>query len=318
MQVFMKRALLVMGNQILPQQMAELELNFDVIHLWRERNPEAILQDRRNDIVAIASVYFVPVSRSLIEALPNLEIIAQFAVGTDNIDLPAARERGIVVTNTPDILTDDTADIALSLLLAVSRRICEGDMFVRLDQWRINSPMPLGRSLSGKTVGIVGMGRIGRAIASRCEAFGTKILYHGPHKKDDIPYGYEPELPKLAEVSDYLILSCPGGAATRHLVHASILQSLGPEGYLINVARGSVVNEEDLVTALQEKKIAGAALDVYASEPQVPKALIKMDNVVLLPHIGSATIETRAKMGDLIVKNILAHFRGDPLLTPVA
>lgn len=306
-----------MGNQILPAQMAELELNFDVIHLWRERNPESLLQERRNDIVAIASVYFVPVSRTLIEALPNLEIIAQFAVGTDNIDLAAAKERGIAVTNTPDILTDDTADIALSLLLAVSRRICEGDMFVRLDQWRMNNPMPLGTSLSGKTAGIVGMGRIGRAIARRCAAFGLNILYHGPHKKDDVPYTYEPDLQKLAELSDYLILSCPGGAKTHHLVHAPVLEALGPQSYLINVARGSVVKEEDLITALQEKKIAGAALDVYAAEPNVPPVLFKMDNVVLLPHVGSATVETRAKMGELVVQNILAHFRGDPLLTPV-
>lgn len=313
----MKRALLVMGNQILPEQMAELELNFDVIHLWKERDPEKILQDHRSDVVAIASAYFVPVSRTLIEALPNLEIIAQFAVGTDNIDLMAAKERGIAVTNTPDILTDDTADTALALLLAVSRRICEGDMFIRLDQWRMNTPMPLGRSLSGKVAGIVGMGRIGQAIAKRCEAFGMKIIYHGPRKKADISYDYEPDLQKLAEVSDYLILSCPGGAATHHMVHAPVLEALGPDGFLINVARGTVVKEEDLVTALKDKKIAGAGLDVYESEPNVPQALYKMDNVVLSPHVGSATIETRAKMGELVVNNILAHFGGHALLTPV-
>jgi hydroxypyruvate reductase len=313
----MKRALLVMGNQILPDELAELEKHFDVIHLWKDRDPEAVLREQAGDVVAIASVYYVPVSRSLIEALPNLEIIAQFAVGTDNIDLTAAKERGIKVTNTPDVLTDDTADIALTLLLALSRRICEADMFVRVDKWRLNSTMPLGRALKGKTAGIVGMGRIGQAIAKRCEAFGLKIVYHGPRKKDGISYSYQPDLKAMAEMSDYLILSCPGGAATRHLVHAPILEALGPDGYLINVSRGTVVHEEDLVTALLEKKIAGAGLDVYALEPNVPTPLITMDNVVLLPHIGSATMETRSIMGGLVVANLLAHFKGDPLLTPV-
>lgn len=313
----MKRALLVMGNQILPAELATLQAEFDVIELWREQDPEAVLQDRRNDIVAIVSIYYMPVSRTLIEALPNLEIIAQFAVGTDNIDLAAAKARGIAVTNTPDVLTDDTADIALSLLLALSRRICESDMFVRVDKWRLNSAMPLGRTLSGKTAGIVGMGRIGQAIAKRCEAFGLKILYHGPRKKDDVSYRFEADLKAMAEQSDYLILACPGGAATRHLVHAPILEALGPEGYLINIARGSVIHEEDLVNALVNKTIAGAGLDVYAVEPNVPKELITMDNVVLLPHTGSATIETRGIMGGLVVANLLAHFRGDPLLTPV-
>ncbi len=313
----MKRALLVMGNQILPNEMAELEKHFDVIHLWKEKDPETVLQERRNDIVAIASAYYMPVSKTLIEALPNLEIISQFAVGTDNIDLAAAKARGIAVTNTPDVLTDDTADIALSLLLALSRRICESDMFVRVDKWRLNAAMPLGRTLKGKTAGIVGMGRIGQAIAKRCEAFGLNIVYNGKRKKDRVCYRFEPDLQKMAEESDYLILSCPGGAETRHMVHAPILEGLGPEGYLINVSRGSVVHEEDLVNALVEKKIAGAGLDVYAIEPNVPEPLIKMDNVVLLPHVGSATIETRGIMGGLVVSNLLAHFRGDPLLTPV-
>jgi lactate dehydrogenase-like 2-hydroxyacid dehydrogenase len=188
---------------------------------------------------------------------------------------------------------------------------------VRVDKWRLNAAMPLGRTLKGKTAGIVGMGRIGQAIAKRCESFGLKIVYYGPRKKDGISYRFEPDLQKMAEESDYLILSCPGGAATRHLVHAPILEALGTEGFLINVSRGSVVHEEDLVNALLQNKIAGAGLDVYAVEPHVPEPLIKMDNVVLLPHVGSATIETRGIMGGLVVANLLAHFRGDPLLTPV-
>lgn len=313
----MKRALLVMGNQILPKEMEILEDHFDVIRLWKERDPESVLQARKADIVAIASVYFVPVSRQLMEALPNLEIISQFAVGYDNIDLAAARERGIRVTNTPDVLTDDTADVALGLLLALSRRICEGDMFVRVGKW-LNGPLPLGNSLKGKVAGIVGMGRIGQAVATRCAAFGMEIVYQGPRKKDDLSYRYEPNLKVLAQQSDYLILTCPGGADTRHMVNADILEALGPEGYLINVSRGSVVDEDSLITALKDKKIAGLGTDVFAHEPNVPDDLVKMDNVVLLPHIGSATHETRTLMGQLVVNNLLAHFDGKPLLTPVA
>jgi lactate dehydrogenase-like 2-hydroxyacid dehydrogenase len=311
-----KRALLVMGNQILPEQMETLEEHFDIIRLWKEKDPESVLQARKTDIVAIASVFFVPVSRNLIENLPNLEIISQFAVGYDNIDLAAARERGIAVTNTPDVLTDETADTALALLLAVSKRVVEGDMFVRVGKW-LNGPLPLGSSLKGKTVGIAGMGRIGQAIARRCEAFDMKIIYQGPRKKTNISYRYQPDLHKLAEVSDYLVLACPGGDETRHMVHEPILEALGPKGFLINISRGSVVHEDDLITALNEKKIAGAGLDVYQNEPHVREELVKMDNVVLLPHIGSATLETRAAMGELVVRNLLAHFKGDPLLTPV-
>jgi hydroxypyruvate reductase len=311
-----KPALLVIGNQILSPEMEILEANFDVIRLWKEKDPERVLQERREDIVAIASVYFVPVSKNLIESLPNLKIISQFAVGYDNIDLIAAKERGVRVTNTPDVLTDDTADIALSLLLALSRRICEGDMFVRVGKW-LSGAMPLGNSLKGKVAGIVGMGRIGQAIASRCTAFGLEVVYQGPRKKEGVSYRYEPDLHKLAEQSDYLILACPGGASTRHMVGASVLESLGKDGFLINISRGSVLVEEELVTALKQNTIAGAGMDVFAQEPHVPEELMKMDNVVLLPHIGSATIETRTLMGQLVVKNLLAHFNGEPLLTPV-
>ena len=311
------RALLLTTNSILPGEIALLAETFEIIDLGRERDPESVLQARKNDIVAIASSTNMPISRQLIEALPNLEIISQFAVGYDNIDVAAAKERGIAVTNTPDVLTDDTADTALALLLAVSRRVCEGDMYVRVGKWH-NGPMPLGRNLKGKVAGIVGMGRIGQAIAARCAAFNMKIIYQGPRKKDGVPYDYEPDLHKLAENSNYLILSCPGGAATRHMVDLTVLKALGAEGFLINVSRGTVVVENDLVRALSEKIIAGAGLDVFDNEPHVPSELVKMDNVVLLPHVGSATIETRTAMGQLVVKNLLAHFNGDPLLTPIA
>lgn len=313
----MKKSIVVMANGILANDMGEkLEQQFDIIRLWKEKDPEAVLRERSADIVGVASTFSVSISKAFIEALPNLEIIAQFAVGTDNIDLQAAAARGVVVTNTPDVVTDDTADTALALVLAVSRRICEADLYVRVGKW-MNGNLPLGVSLKNKVAGIVGMGRIGQAIAARCEAFGMKIVYQGPRKKDGIPYPYEQDLQKLAEISDYLILACPGGASTRHMVHGPILEALGPQGYLINISRGSVVDEESLVKALQNKVIAGAGLDVFEHEPKVPDALIKMDNVVLLPHIGTATVETRAIMGRLVIQNLLAHFNGDPLLTPV-
>jgi len=312
----MAKTLLVMGNLILPAEMARLEEEFEVIRLWKEKDPEAVLQERKEDIVAIASVPNVKVSRNLIDSLPNLEIISQFAVGFDNIDLEAAKERGIPVTNTPDVLTDDTADTALSLLLAAARRIAEGDIYVRIGKW-FNGPMPLGVCLKGKVAGIVGMGRIGQAIATRCEAFGMKIAYYGPRKKDEFSYDYYDDIHEIAKASDFLILSCRGGEDTAHLVDANVLDALGPKGFLINISRGSVVDEQALVEALSMRTIAGAGLDVFAKEPYVPEDLISMDNVVLLPHIGSATVETRTAMGQLVVDNLLAHFEGKPLLTPV-
>ena len=310
----MTRTLLAVGS-LLPEAMETLEQHFRTIRLWREADPEAVLQKHRLDIVGIVSTVTTPVRAHLIEALPNLEIIAQSGVGTDNIDLNIARARNIAVTNTPDIVTDDTADIALALLLAVSRRVCEGDMYVRVGKWQ-NGPMPLGLSLTGKTVGIVGLGRIGQAIAKRCEAFGMTVAYHGRSEKD-VPYQYYSDLTAMAKDSDALILSCAGGAGTLNLVTYDVLEALGPRGVLVNVSRGSVVKELDLLAALSNRTIAGAGLDVFVNEPYVPEALISMDNVVLLPHVGTATVETRTAMSQLVIDNLLAHFDGKPLITPV-
>lgn len=311
----MTRTLLALGN-LLPDEMAVLEQHFRIIRLWREADPEAVLQQERMNIVAVLSIAGVPVRTHLIEALPNLEIIAQNGVGVDNIDLKFTASRGIAVTNTPDVLTDDTADTAMALLLAVARRVCEGDMYIRVGKWA-NGPMPLGTSLSGKKVGIVGLGRIGQAIATRCEAFGMQIAYYGRSQKD-VPYAYYNDVKTMATDCDMMILAIAGGADTRDLINYDVLEALGKRGILINVARGSVVKELDLLAALSNRTIAGAGLDVYQNEPNVPEALISMDNVVLLPHVGSATLETRTEMGQLVVRNLLAHFEGKPLLTPVA
>lgn len=311
-----KKTILALGS-LLPAEMDALEKSFDLIRLWKEPNPEAVLQAYKNDIIGILSAYNgIPVTARILESLPNLEIVAQFGVGVDNIDLGAAKARGIAVTNTPDILTPDTADIALSLILCLMRRIVEADMYVRVGKWA-SGAFSLSSSLSGKTVGIVGMGRIGRAIARRCLAFDMKIVYHGPRQKPDLTYPYFADLRQMAEASDVLVMACPGGVETKNLVTGKILKALGPKGYLVNIARGSVVNTEDLLIALRNRDIAGVGLDVYENEPNVPEALISMDNVVLLPHVGSATAETRSEMGRLVIANILAYFEGKPLLTAV-
>lgn len=311
----MARTILALGT-LLPPEMEELESSFSVIRLAKEADPEAVLQQHRNDIVGIIASPMKKVNRHLIEALPNLEIISQFGIGVDNIELAAAAERHIAVTNTPDLVTNDTADIALSLLLNCARRTVEGDAYVRVGHWA-NGPMPLGTTLTGKTVGIIGLGRIGQAVARRVSAFDMNVIYYGRHEKPEFSYSYYPDLVKLAEDSDFMILTVSGGADTRHLVNADVLRALGPSGYLINVARGSVVDEEALLIALRNKEIAGAGLDVFEDEPHVPEALFSMDNVVILPHIGTATVETRTKMGQLVLENLRAHFDGKPLKTPV-
>ncbi|MCB9978902.1 MAG: 2-hydroxyacid dehydrogenase, partial [Rhodospirillales bacterium] len=234
----------------------------------------------------------------------------------DNIDLDAAHARGITVTNTPDLVTNDTADLAMGLVLALMRRMVEGDLYVRLGKWR-GGAMPLGAALSEKTIGIIGLGRIGNALARRADAFDMRVVWHGPREKPDAPYLHYKDLVEMAGVVDILAVTCPGGAETAGLVGADVLRALGPKGFLVNVARGSVVDEEALLIALENRAIAGAGLDVFADEPNVPEAFFGFDNVVLLPHVGTATLETRTKMGQCVVSNIMAYFEGRPVLTPL-
>lgn len=302
---------------LLPDQMDRMDDHFNVVKLYKEQNPENVLQAVKDDVKGIVAMMNNAVRENLITALPNLEIISLFSVGYDNVDLATAKEKGVIVTNTPDLVTDDTADTALALLLGVSRRIVEMDAFVRVGRWQNAVKVPLGNSLTGKKAGIVGLGRIGQAIARRLSAFDMHISYHGRTEKPDFAYQYYDNLTAMAADVDYLILSCPGGAETHHLINRDVLEALGEKGFLVNVARGSVVDENALVEALHNKVIAGAALDVYENEPDVPQELKSMDNVVLLPHIGTATIETRSAMGELVVDNLLAHFDGKPVLTPV-
>jgi lactate dehydrogenase-like 2-hydroxyacid dehydrogenase len=311
------KTILALGS-MLPPEMTELENHFRVIRLRRSDDADAVLREQGANISAILSFAGgVSVSARLIGALPNLEIVSQFGVGVDNIDLAAAAARDIAVTNTPDVLTEDTADTALALLLAVTRRVCEADMYVRVGKWRQEGPMGLGTSLSGKKAGIVGLGRIGAAIARRLEAFNIDVAYYGPRRKPDAPYRYHNSIEAMAAEVDFLIVAAPAMPATLGLVDYKILELLGPKGFLINIARGSIVVESDLLAALSNRVIAGAGLDVFAHEPDVPEGLFSMDNVVLLPHIGSATTETRTRMGRLVIENLLAHFAGSPLPTPV-
>lgn len=253
---------------------------------------------------------------SLLDQLPALEIIVVFGVGYDGVDVAAARERGIAVTHTPDVLTDDVADMAMTLLLTQARRVIEADAFVRGQQWQ-HGPFAWSRRVSGQRLGIMGLGRIGSALARRAEAFGMQIAYTGRGAKPDVPYRYEPTLVGLAASVDFLVVCAYGGDDTRGLVNADVLRALGRDGVLVNVGRGSVVDEAALIAALQAGVIAGAALDVYADEPRVPEALCALPNVVLTPHSASATTQTRRAMSDLVFANLVAHFKGEPLPTPV-
>jgi lactate dehydrogenase-like 2-hydroxyacid dehydrogenase len=258
-----------------------------------------------------------PVDAALIAALPRLEIIASTGVGYDYIDVGAAVARGIVITNTPGVLDDAVADTALALLLALERRIVAGDRFVREGRW-LRGGFPFTRHLADLRLGILGLGRIGLAVARRAEPFGLRISYHNRRPRADVPYAYHATLLGLAEASDVLMCIVPGGAETLHLVDEAVLRALGPQGTLVNIARGSVVDEAALVRCLQEGALGGAALDVFEREPQVPPELFAMEQVVLAPHVGSATHSTRRAMGDLVVRNVLAKLRGEPVLTPIA
>lgn len=313
----MKKPVLLSFHANGPKGLDDLEERFNIIRLWQEKDPEAAIQAHKNDVVAINCTMDHKISPKLISALPNLEIIATFSVGFDHIDLKTAKERGVRVTNTPDVLCAETADTGMALLLATARRIAEANMFVRVGKW-LNGDLPLGTSLNGKKIGIVGLGGIGSRVAKRCEAFEMEVVYYGPREKKEFSYKYYDNVAEMAKDCDFLMLCCPGGPATANLVDAHVLDALGPKGILINIARGSVVDEPTLVEALQNGTIAAAGLDVFANEPHVPEEYISMDNVVLLPHIGSATIETRTKMGQLVIDNITAHFDGKALLTEVA
>lgn len=312
----MRQKILMMGP-IPAAQMQFLEENYAVTRLWQEADPEKALGGVKDDVTAIVSTAFGKVSAKLINALPNLEIISHFGVGYDSIDIAAARQRGVVVTNTPDVLTDDTADMGMALTLAVFRRIVEGDIYVRSGQWAKKGAMPLGRALRGRRMGIVGLGRIGQAVAKRAQAFGINVAYSGRQKKDGVDLPFYPDARALAEASQILMVCCAYSTETHHLVDMPVLKALGRDGVVVNIARGKIIDEQALIDALQSGLIAGAGLDVFENEPDVPSSLCRLDNVVLQPHQGSATHETRAAMAQLVVDNLRMYFEKAEVLTPV-
>lgn len=305
----------LMLNPMRPLVEAALEPHVTLHRYWQADDKDAFLAEIGPRIRGMVA-FVASCPRSLIEKLPALEIIASSAVGYDGIDVVAAAERGVVVTNTPDVLTEEVADLTLGLLLATLREIPRADAYLRAGEWP-KAPYPLTGTLRGRSVGIVGLGRIGKAIARRVEGFGVPVSYHGRRAQAEVTYPYFPSVVELAKAVDVLIAVTPGGAETKHLIDAPVFEALGPNGVFVNVARGSVVDEQALIAALKNGTILAAGLDVFENEPNVPAELIALPNTVLLPHVASASVHTRDGMAQLAVDNILAWLGNKPPLTPV-
>jgi len=293
----------VVGAPLPPVTMAALDQAFTVRRLWESAGNDSLAQVRG----MAANVLAGPVGPALFDRLPALEVVANFGVGYDNIDVAAAAERGIVVTNTAGVLDEEVADLTVGLLLATLRRIPAAERFVRDGRWAKGS-FALSPSLRGRRIGIIGLGGIGKAVARRLDGFAVEIAYHGRSRQADVAYPWYPTVVALAQACDVLIVIVPGGASTRHMIDAQVLAALGPNGVLINVSRGTVVDEDALIVALTAGAVLAAGLDVFAHEPQVPEGLLALDNVVLLPHIGSGSVLTRAAMGQAMVDNLSAWF----------
>ncbi len=312
----MSQADILTAARLSPFYLEHLNTHFGVHDRLHETDPAAFAAIAPR-IRGVAASGDSRVPADLIARLPALEVISVMGVGYDGVDVAAAKARGIVVTHTPDVLNDDVADLALGLMLSVARGLPQADAYVRAGRWVQEGAMPLQRKMSGARLGVVGMGRIGQAIAQRALAFGMSIAYTARSPRAQLPYAYHPDARALAAASDFLVAIAPGGEGTRRLINADVLRALGPRGYLINVARGSVVDEPALIEALEQGVIAGAALDVFEDEPNVHERLRRLPNVVLTPHVGSATGETRRAMADLAYGNLQAHFDGRACLTPV-
>ncbi len=302
-------------NKMLESADAALAEAFTVHRLYEAADPDAMLAEIAPKIGAIASSGGA--KRPMIEALPNLKLVAHFGVGYDPVDVDCCKEHDIRVTNTPDVLNDAVAEMTLGLMLALERRIPHGDRHVRDGKWEAGG-YPLTGELTGKTAGIMGLGRIGKEIARRLQVMKMNVVYNGRTEQKHEPYPYFADLKEMAAASDWLVVVVPGTPQTTKAVNMDVLKALGPNGALLNIGRGSVVDESALISCLSDGSLGGAALDVFEDEPRVPQALREMDNVVLQPHQGSATHKTRWGMGDLVVRNIKAHFAGEPLITPVA
>ncbi|MBK4735136.1 2-hydroxyacid dehydrogenase [Noviherbaspirillum pedocola] len=316
----MRPDILVLGALTSPHMLQQLEAGFTCHHAWRlpAAEQEAFIASVAGKARAVVTNGGLGISRELIAQLPAIEIIAVNGIGVDAVPFDATRARGIAVTNTPGVLTDDVADLGVLLLMAAARRLPWLDSYVRRGDWDAKKPIAPALSLRGKVAGIFGFGRIGQAISHRLAAFGMRLCYYQPNPVAGTDVERVGSLHELAERCDYLVVAAPGGERTRHSIDGSILDALGPTGTLVNIARGSVVDEAALIAALTEGRLGAAALDVFEDEPHVPEALRALPNVVLTPHVASLTVETRQAMGQLVVDNLLAHFAGKPLPTPVA
>lgn len=290
---------------------------FGAVRLWEMKDADAWLMAHGEDVDVLATSVRAGCDAALIGKLARLRAICSWGVGYDTIDVEAAAARGIPVSTTPDVLDDCVADLAWALMLATARQIPAANQYVNDGHWRQLGGFPLATRVSGKRLGILGLGRIGRAIAKRGEGFSMQVAYHGRKPQPDAPYPFKSSLLELAEWADFLVVACPGGAKTRHLVSAEVIQALGPKGFLINIARGSVVDTQALVDALDKRQLGGAGLDVVEGEPGIPDTLRNRGEVVFTPHIGSATIETREAMERLVVDNVRSFIGQGRLLTPV-
>lgn len=295
--------------------MEQLEAHFELIRHDLSDTPAQLIDEHGEDIVAAITHSGTGFKTEWLAYLPNLQLIANNGVGLDAIDVTACAEHGVRVTYTPEVLDEDVADLAMGLLLSAFRNIHGGHQFVKKGLWPTQS-FPLTRSLKNKTLGIVGLGRIGRAIARRAEAFGMQVVYHNRNRRADVDYPYYKDLTEMAAASDALVLACPGGPETEHLVNREVLQALGPNGWVVNIARGSVIDEEALFYALNNNLIAGAALDVYQNEPHIDEHFLTNPKVLLSPHHASATRETRYAMSELVTHNLLNFAQGKALITP--
>lgn len=303
---------------ILPDAQKRLDAHYRCLRLWEADDPNRLMREHAEQVEVLIASAFHPARAALIDQLPRLKAICSLGVGYDNIDIEHAHARGIQVSNTPDVLNDCVADLTWGLILATMRGMGRAERFVREGKWGSQlASLPLGRRVTGKRLGIVGLGRVGLAVAQRAAGFAMDLRYHNRRPRADVAWAYESDLLSLAAWSDILVVATVGGPATRHLIDRRVLEALGPEGVLINVARGSVVDEKALIDALETGLIAGAGLDVFEAEPHVPDALKAMENVVLMPHIASATLETRQAMVNLLVENAESYARSGKVLTPV-
>ena len=311
----MTRPVLLMSPLYTPTQ-TELEATWQVQRLHEAADKQALVASMADGCEVVVTSGGRGIEAALMEKLPRLRLVSCFGVGVDAIDLDYCRAHGIAVTNTPDVLTDDVADLAVALMLASLRQIVAADRWVREGNWVARGALPLTTTVTRRKVGIVGLGRIGAAIGRRVASFGAEVAYHGPSRKP-VEWAYHADLVAMARWADVLIAACPGGAATRGLISRPVLEALGPKGHFVNIARGSVVDQPAMIALLQSGALGGAGLDVFDDEPRVPQALIDMPHVVLQPHHASGTHDTRTAMGRLTLDNVAAHFAGKPLLTRV-